>query len=85
MNCLDCELDGRPATPAVATCLDCGAAACADHLVIRQHRLTRVEPLLREVPVELPARRVCCRICDAARQAALAPAASGGRAARRSA
>ncbi len=85
MNCLDCARDRHLLVPAVATCIDCGAGACTEHLVIRQHRLTRVEPLIRHVPVEPVARRVRCGTCDAARKAAHAPTGSRARAERRSA
>lgn len=31
MNCYDCNSEGTT-TPAVATCVDCGAGACPNHL-----------------------------------------------------
>jgi hypothetical protein len=85
MNCLDCARDRHLLMPAVAACIDCGAGACEDHLVVRAHHLTRTEPLLRQVSVDPPARRVRCGTCDAAWQAAHAPTASRARAERRSA
>jgi hypothetical protein len=85
MNCLDCARDRHLLVPAAAACIDCGAGACEDHLVVRAHHLTRTEPLLRQVPVEPAARRVRCGTCDAAWQAAHAPTGSRTRAERRSA
>ena len=76
MNCLLCELDGRPATPATAACLECGAAACADHVVICRHRLARVERLLGQVPVDPPGPRVRRRSWDTAWQTVRALAGS---------
>ncbi len=82
MNYLDCARDRHLLLPAVAACIDCGAGACEDHLVVRAHHLTRTEPLLRQVPVEPPARRVRCGTCAAAWQAAHAPTGSRTRAER---
>jgi hypothetical protein len=70
MNCLDCNRDRQLLAPAVAVCADCGAGVCEDHLVVRAHHLTRTEPLIRQVQVDPPARRVRCVTCDAAWQAA---------------
>ena len=85
MNCLDCERDARQATPAAAICMDHNAGACRDRLVIRQHRLTRVEPLIGHVLVGPLAHRVRGRGCDAAWQSAHAPARRRTRAERWSA
>ena len=76
MNGLDCARDRRLLVPADAACIDCGAGACEDHLVVRAHHLTRTELLMRQVPVEPTARQVRCGACDAARQAAHAPTGS---------
>jgi hypothetical protein len=77
MYCLDCNRDRQLLAPAVAVCADCGAGVCEDHLVVRTHHLTRVEPQVREAPVDPPARRVRCVTCDDAWQAATGIA--GGR------
>lgn len=69
MNCLDCAADGRT-TPAVAVCHTCGAAACPDHAVVREHHLTYTVPINRVVHVEPPARLVWCTVCAAAHDAA---------------
>ena len=82
MNCLDCERDARQATPAVAICVNHKAGACRDRVVIRRHRLTRVEPLIGHVLVEPLAPRVRGRSCGAAWPAAHAPARSRTRAER---
>jgi hypothetical protein len=83
MNCLDCNRDRQLLAPAVAVCADCGAGVCEDHLVVRTQHLARVEPLVRQVPVDPPARRVRCATCDSAWQAAHAPAGSQARPERR--
>ncbi|MHB8288982.1 MAG: DUF2180 family protein [Acidimicrobiales bacterium] len=70
MHCLDCNRDRQLLAPEVAVCPESGAGVCEDHLVVRTHHLTRVEPLVRQVPVDLPARRVHCVTCDDAWQAA---------------
>jgi hypothetical protein len=68
MNCLDCATTHIDRA-AVGTCIDCGAAVCADHAVVRSRHLTRTAVINRQVPVEPAARVFRCRICDAARVA----------------
>lgn len=36
MNCFDCSIDQR-ITPALGTCLTCGAGVCADHVELDAH------------------------------------------------
>lgn len=69
MNCYDCAAHGHD-TPAVAVCTDCGAALCRDHAQLSPRWLTRTMAVMREVPVEPPARIIRCGICQAARDAA---------------
>ena len=69
MNCFDCAFVGA-VTPALAVCHDCGAAVCADHVVARDHYLTRTATINRVVAVEPPARLVRCVACTAAHHAA---------------
>ena len=52
-------------------------------LVVRTHHLTRTEPLVRQVQVDPPARRVRCATCDTAWQAATGTAGSRRRSDRR--
>lgn len=66
MNCLDCATTHTDHA-AVGTCVDCGAAVCADHAVVRARHLTRTAVINRQVPVEPAARVFRCRICDVAR------------------
>lgn len=68
MNCLDCA-NTHIDRAAVGTCVDCGAAICADHAVVRARHLTRTAVINRQVPVEPAARVFRCRICDTARVA----------------
>ena len=70
MNCLDCARDHQLQRPAVAACSECGAGVCEDHLIVRPHHLIRNDVLFRQAPVDPPARRVLCRTCAAAWQAA---------------
>lgn len=73
MNCYDCAaLDTQ--TPAVALCVDCGAAICAGHAHVTARRLTRTAVINRVVPVDPPARVIRCTVCQAAHDAAPAPA-----------
>jgi hypothetical protein len=69
MDCLDCLLDSRQHSVAVGTCVDCGAGVCLDHAVILEHWLTRAAAIMREVPVEPPARLIRCATCDAPHRA----------------
>jgi hypothetical protein len=68
MNCYDCTAHGH-ATPAVAVCLDCGVAVCADHSVLTPRWLTRTAPINRPVPVEPPTRTLRCQVCHTAHTA----------------
>lgn|GEM_PF-3424009 len=81
VNCLDCTGDGHRDRPAVGTCRHCGAGVCADHVVVVEDRLTRIELLNRVVAVEPPARRLRCHRCHTAHEAAT-PRGVGRRAAR---
>ena len=66
MNCYDCATLDHLARSAVGVCHDCGAAICETHAVTRVHHLTRPAVMLREVPVDPPARVLRCTTCDAA-------------------
>jgi hypothetical protein len=66
MNCYDCAPLDHLARSAVGVCHDCGAAICETHAVTRIHQLTRSAVMLREVPVDPPARVLRCTTCDAA-------------------
>ena len=66
MNCYDCATLDHLARSAVGVCHDCGAAICETHAVTRAHHLTRPAVMLREVPVDPPARMLRCTTCDAA-------------------
>ena len=66
MNCYDCATLDHLARSAVGVCHDCGAAMCETHAVARAHHLTRPAVMLREVPVDPPARVLRCTTCDAA-------------------
>jgi hypothetical protein len=68
MNCWDCAAVGV-ARAAAAVCVDCGAAMCAEHGVCQVRQLYRAAPINRQIPVDLPARVLRCRVCDAARAA----------------
>ena len=72
MNCFDCAALGD-ATPAVATCADCGAAVCPAHARVAARWLTRTVPISRVVVAEVPARTIRCGICQAAATAAPEP------------
>ena len=66
MICFDCTDTERPA---VAVCVDCGAAVCRQHVIVRPHRLTVVRALNRDESVDPPAQLAHCRTCDEARKA----------------
>ena len=68
---------GRKRVDAVAVCADCGAAVCHDHARVTARWLTRTMVINRVVAVEPPARTIRCGICQAARDAAPAPALTG--------
>ena len=69
MNCLDCT-GSSVSTVAVAVCHSCGAGVCTDHANIRDHYLTRTEPIDQVVRIEPPARLIWCGACAAANEAA---------------
>ena len=73
MHCLDCAIHVID-RDAVAICAHCGDGVCLDHAVVVPHRLTRPAVMLRQDPVDPPARRLLCPTCAAAEQAAGAPA-----------
>jgi hypothetical protein len=84
MDCLDCLLDsGRP-TDTVGICTACGAGVCLDHAVIVEHPLTRTAVIMRDIPVEPPARLLRCPTCQAAHQAREGPSTDPPPAGRRS-
>jgi hypothetical protein len=61
MHCYDCSKEGKE-TPAVAVCVDCGAAVCPRHLV------SEPEPVRRSMSTgrvwsRTDARRVLCQVC----------------------
>jgi hypothetical protein len=72
MNCFDCAALGH-AAEAVAVCADCGAGACPEHAHVTPRWLTRVVPINRRVPVEVPARIIRCGLCQQARDAEADP------------
>lgn len=68
MNCYDCATIGHQ-NSAVATCIDCGAGVCVEHVIVVPHHLTRVEIINLRVNVEPPARLMYCETCLAAHRA----------------
>lgn len=66
MNCLDCALTAEHGEP-VGTCIDCGAAVCATHAVVRQAAPTSGRTALLQRQVAPPARTVRCQLCDQVR------------------
>jgi hypothetical protein len=74
MKCLNCAL-ANVQTTAVAVCVSCGAALCLKHSVIEERWLTRPAVMLREEPVEPPARIVQCATCATAHAAQHQPPA----------
>lgn len=76
MKCLDCLAEpagqwliGNVPQPAVAICGRCGAGLCERHAVVGAEVLTATAVINRELAVELPARSIRCRQCDAAERA----------------
>ena len=69
MNCLDCALLTGHGEP-VGTCIDCGAAVCATHAVVRPVAVTRGRTALLQRQVSAPARSIRCRLCDQVRHSA---------------
>jgi hypothetical protein len=76
MNCYDCSITGHD-TPAVATCIHCGAGLCIEHAIVAPHHLTRPGLINRLETVEPPARLVHCETCAAAHDAAAGPRRHG--------
>ncbi|MGI3222697.1 DUF2180 family protein [Streptomyces sp. GTA36] len=69
MNCYDCQSQEQTTTPAVASCVRCGAALCADHVQVRPELVHRVVGMgLATQP--LPARRMTCTTCHKAESGA---------------
>lgn len=66
MNCLDCALTAGHGDP-VGTCIDCGAAVCATHAVVRQAAPTSGRTALLQRQLAAPARTVRCQLCDQVR------------------
>ncbi len=70
MICLDCAQTGLPYHDVVGVCHECGAAVCLEHAVISKRVLTRPAAILREDPVDPPARLITCVRCHEALEAA---------------
>ena len=68
--CLDCAETGRPYNDVVGVCHECGAAVCLEHAVITKRVLTRPAAIMREDPVDPPARLITCVRCHEALEAA---------------
>lgn len=62
MNCLDCQ-DSSTQAPAIGVCHQCGAAVCAEHVVVQSKRLSCLRAVARVVVIDRPVRRVLCRAC----------------------
>jgi hypothetical protein len=71
MNCFDCAALNR-AVPAVAICLDCGAAVCHNHAHVTPRWLTYTATINRSVRVQPPTRSIRCTTCHSAHEAASA-------------
>ena len=69
MNCFDCAALNRSAE-AVAICVACGAAVCADHAHVSVRWLTTTMAINRTVTIDPPARTIRCGVCRAAHDAA---------------
>jgi hypothetical protein len=68
VNCIEVDHDDGEVT-AVGVCSRCGAGVCRAHAVIHPLHLTVDRAVNRRVPVEPPARRILCLVCDAAEAA----------------
>jgi hypothetical protein len=75
MNCYDCAVVNHP-EPAVAICVDCGAAVCHEHAHLAPRWLTYTVAINRTVRVEPPGRAVRCATCQTAHDAAAATSAA---------
>ncbi len=75
MNCFDCAARGNAVT-AVAVCVGCGAAVCADHAHLTPRWLTRTAAINRTLVVPTPARALRCGVCEHAYDMATHPATS---------
>lgn len=69
MNCYDCHQTGD-ATPAIGVCHDCGAGICAEHTTESLITLTVITATNWQAPVVPPQRRIRCRTCAVANDAA---------------
>ncbi len=78
MNCFDCAALAHP-VPAVAVCLDCGAAICADHAHVTPRWLATTAAINRTIRVEPPTRSIRCTVCHTAHTAATGTDASARR------
>jgi len=76
VNCFDCATHDRQA-PAVAVCVDCGAAVCLAHAHVAPRWLICTAAINRTVRVDPPTRTVRCGLCQAARTAPPTAAATG--------
>ena len=65
MNCLDCAALDQSHTPAVATCGQCGGAACLEHLWVT-HRAGR--PAGMAGAAQGPTRELRCGFCASGRR-----------------
>ena len=63
MNCYDCASTGKT-TPAVGTCVNCGAGVCADDVQLAVHELPH--PASPGNYTHLTTRSMTCRSCAAA-------------------
>lgn len=66
MNCYDCAIEDHIPRRAIGLCHDCGAGICEHHTIVRAHHHTRITTIMREEPVEPPARTLRCTTCDSA-------------------
>jgi len=65
MNCFDCSRRGATEV-AIASCVNCGAGVCPDHVVEDETTITRIVGLGLEQALPLKARRILCEKCEAA-------------------
>ncbi len=62
MNCYDCALAGRD-TPAIGTCVNCGAGVCAQEVQLTVHELPHAGSPGNYT--HLTTRSLTCQICAA--------------------